>query len=1066
MSLSVILTSEEALLSGPVRMALREGIAQCGSATLLVPGFGQALDAQRTLAGEPGLSLAVSTTTPSSWARERWEVWGDGRICAKADVLTVLAREALQRMAPEDRAPLELSQGLMEVLGQLVGQWGPWLPLDQENRVQVSVCEEAGLTQAETRLMGLAGSLRALLAERGFVGAADVMAAVPAILREEHAAVPPVVLAGFTQMPRAQRELVRALSELTQVTFVGFAPEGAAAAQVRSLAESLGAPVVERDVSDDAPLLPRVRGLKSLLAALFGGGCLEPSAEEPVELLLAAGPVAEAELIARTVERLCATSERASVVVAVPNVQRARRELMPKLAARGIPVRFHGSRGMLDCPSAQAFFAFAHTVAHLVELDATWPEPAAGLEGPVPQLGDMSWWPPRELADFLLSDISHSGVELGWRNDTRWRGNRLLTPGRVLEQLQSGRDTSDAVAQATRELLRGRIGTAASKLLAPYVMPSEGAGEEEGESPAPAKHNDEAQAVLQGVLALAGSLRELGVTADPTAEHHIGLSELVTLCEWAALGMSVVERTAVQADAGGPHVALMSVSEAAALAPASVDALVVCGMTTAEQPVGASDGLVDSVLAQLGVEPRTDPMARARASFRALAGVPRERLVLERALHDADAKEAYPSVMLSELLAAYGIPAGAKPAQIPLAVQTRGETLLAENLSATDAPPARVAVSHPAPSGQLTNQARELVFVPQDGSDRLAGGKPLLSASQVETYLDCPYKWFSLRRLRLGTVDAGHGGMEMGTFAHRVLEVTHRELLARALERQQPGVSREELLAALEANPACHVPGSRIDDATLEEARAVLELEFDLHQQHMYMERRPHAAQQLLVAHDSAQRAQEDQLKQDLLSAIGYEGRILSGFEPRLFEWSFGRRGQLVEYAGAYFTGTVDRIDVSPHGTAVIIDYKHKSPTGFAAEYDALQEGVLEGTQLPHRVQSLIYAQVVRRAFEGRLKLVGSVYLSTKSPHALAGVADENVVDLVFGKVSKRRLPQVSVPQTPEGTSGMDALLDRTEELVAEQVAQMLAGNVEARPRDKGSCDFCPVMQCEKRMAR
>ena len=306
----------------------------------------------------------------------------------------------------------------------------------------------------------------------------------------------------------------------------------------------------------------------------------------------------------------------------------------------------------------------------------------------------------------------------------------------------------------------------------------------------------------------------------------------------------------------------------------------------------------------------------------------------------------------------------------------------------------------------------------------------------------------------------------MGTFAHRVLEVTHRELLARALERQQPGVSREELLAALEANPACHVPGSRIDDATVEEARAALELEFDLHQQHMYMERRPHAAQQLLVAHDSAQRAQEDQLKQDLLSAIGYEGRILTGFEPRLFEWSFGRRGQLVEYAGAYFTGTVDRIDVSPHGTAVIIDYKHKSPTGFAAEYDALQEGVLEGTQLPHRVQSLIYAQVVRRAFEGRLKLVGSVYLSTKSPHALAGVADENVVDLVFGKVSKRRLPQVSVPQTPEGTSGMDALLDRTEELVAEQVAQMLAGNVEARPRDKGSCDFCPVMQCEKRMAR
>ena len=150
----------------------------------------------------------------------------------------------------------------------------------------------------------------------------------------------------------------------------------------------------------------------------------------------------------------------------------------------------------------------------------------------------------------------------------------------------------------------------------------------------------------------------------------------------------------------------------------------------------------------------------------------------------------------------------------------------------------------------------------------------------------------------------------------------------------------------------------------------------------------------------------------------------------------------------------------------MIIDYKHKSPAGFAGEYDALQDGVAEGERLPNRVQSLIYAQVVRRAFEGRLRLVGSVYLSTKSPHALAGVADENVADLVFGKVSSRRQPRVCVPRTPEGESGMNALLDHTEELVAEQVRQMLAGNVEARPRDAHSCDFCPVMQCERRVAR
>ena len=1065
MSLSVILTSEEAFLNTPVLTALREGVSQYGSAVLLVPSFAQALDVQRSLSGEQGLSLGVTTSTPDAWIKERWEVWGDGRSIASRVALTVLAREALSDVDPQVRGPLELSPGLVEVLGQLVGQYGPWLPLDEHNEVQESRCQEADLTYAETCLMRLAGVVRGSLAERGFVSASDASVAVPRLLEKEGTAVCPVVFAGFTQMPRAQRALAEALARLTSVTFVGFAPAGAASAQVRSLAASFGAPVIEQGDASPAGGAERSDGLKELLAALFGGERITPSPQAPVELLLPAGPVAEAEVVARAVERLCTQSEQPSVVVAVPHVLRARRELVPKLVARGVSVRYQARRNMVDCPSTQAFFAFAHMVAQLSELDASWPEPTPGLEGPVPQLGDMSWWPPRELSDFLLSDIAHVGETIGWRNDTRWRGNRLLTPRQLLDQLQAGRDVSGSVAQATRELLRGRIGTAASKLLAPYVA---GSDDELAEGAEPVPRNDEAVAVLQGLLSVAGELRELGVSADPAAPRAVSLSQLVDLCEWAAQGMGVVERSVALAkdDPDAPCVRLMSVGEAARLAPGSVDVLVVCGMTTAEQPVGAPDGLVDALLTQLGIEPQGDPMARGRASFRALVAAPRAHLVLERALHDADTKVAYPSVMLSELFAAYGIRAGAEPAQIALPVETRAETLLSENLLAQGETPTARAACCPAPSGQLTAAARELVFVPQDGSMHLEGGKPLLSASQIETYLDCPYKWFSLRRLRLGTVDAGHGGMEMGTFAHRVLEVTHRELLARALERQHPGVPREELLAAIEADPVCEVAGSRVSESTLDEAVAALELEFDLHQQHMYMVRRPHVSQQLLVAHNTIEQVQEDQLRQDLISAMGYQTKILAGFEPRLFEWSFGRHGQLVEYAGAYLTGTVDRIDVSPHGTAVIIDYKHKNPGGFNAEYDALQEGVLEGSQLPHRVQSLIYAQVARRAFAGRLRLVGSVYLSTKSPHALAGVADQNVVDQVFGKVTKRRLPQVSIPQTSEGTSGMDALLDQTEQLVAEQVAQMMAGNVEARPRDKRSCDFCPVMQCEKRMAR
>lgn len=1072
MSLRVIQSSEKALASACAREALRDGIRRCGASVLLVPSFAQALDAQRALASTRDLALSVTTTTPSAWLGERWEVWGDGRPIADAAALMVLARTAIRQASPAELGPIELSPGVAQVLAQLVDRALPWLPLDEAGHARADVCADAGLTAAETLLIGLAGSLAGQLEAHGYVSAAEAATRVPAILSSAGARMPHVVLAGFSRMERRDRALVQALGELTDATLVVFANDGPASEQARRFAASFGLPVT-RSEGREAPVDPRTPGLRALSEALFADRPLSPGNDSPVHLLLPAGPVAEAELVARHVERLLAalgetpSAPSARVVVAVPDVARARRELVPKLAARGITSRTHVSQSLHDRAATQAFLSYARAVAQLVALDATWPAPVEGPEGPVARLGDMGWWPPRELVDFLLSGLSHMPAERVWRLDAAWRGNRLLTPARVLEALQSRRDVSEPVARATTELLRGRVGSAAARLLAPLVgRVGEGSRDAAGPADQADQADAEAIAALQALIQLTGTLRELGVTAKPSTDGALTLSELVETCAWASLGRRVTVRLEAGPPAPTPQVSIMGLREAATLPCGSADALVLCGLTTAEQPVQAPDDLLPALLERLGIDPQADPMAEARQAFASLVAVPRSHLVLERALHDADAKPTYPSIMLSELLAAYDIPATAKPGAIALPHTLRGETALLENLEPDGAAPQPARSCDPAPAGRLTSASKGLVFVPQEGSDHLPGNRPLLSASQVETYLECPYKWFSLRRLRLGSVDAGHTGMEMGTFAHRVLEVTHRELLAQALEAEAPGVPREMLLASLAHDPACHVAGSRVGEGNLEEARALLDLEFERHRQHMHMVRRPRLAQQLLVAHDSFDRAQEDRLRQDLLSSLGYQVRILQGFEPRLFEWDFGRHGRLVEYAGAYFTGTVDRIDVSPHGTAVIIDYKHKSPVGFTGEYDALQDGVVEGKRLPNRVQSLIYAQVARRAFAGRLRLVGTVYLSTKSPHALAGAADEEVADLVFGGLRPARMPSVCVPRTPAGAPGMATLLDRTEELVAEQVAQMLSGNIEARPRDRRSCDFCPVMQCERRVAR
>ena len=100
-----------------------------------------------------------------------------------------------------------------------------------------------------------------------------------------------------------------------------------------------------------------------------------------------------------------------------------------------------------------------------------------------------------------------------------------------------------------------------------------------------------------------------------------------------------------------------------------------CGLTSAERSIAAGDDLLQALLEQLGIEPKADAMASARTEFRALVAVPRHRLVLERALHDADSSETYPSVMLSELLATYGISGEAKYGRITLPKDTRPETI-------------------------------------------------------------------------------------------------------------------------------------------------------------------------------------------------------------------------------------------------------------------------------------------------------------------------------------------------------------------------------------------------------
>lgn len=1076
MPLRIERTNEEGLVGAAVQDGLRQGLAAHGRVTLLVPSFPQALEAQKALATLGGLSLALTVTTPLAWTKERWEVWGDGTHVVEPTARLVLVTDVLSAFKNEPDAPA-VNPGTVNMLSKLV-QDLPWLPLDPSGEVEEDVCLASGLTRRETGMVRAAARYARELASRGLVEECQAMDRLPGLLRAAGVDLGTFVVAGFSNLERRQRELLLGLSAVGLVTLVAPAGEGVALQSARDLADALASVARAGDVEvieervDAAAGAERSEELTQLLAALFEparDGTVEPAGS--VGLLEPSGPLAEAELVARTVSDLAADGV-GTVVVTAPDVRRAWRELVPKLCARGILVRAQLSVPVLEAEAGRAFFEYANTVATLAELAQTWPAPEETPEGTLVRLGDMSWWPPEHLVDFLRSDIAHMPPDKVMRLDAAWRGNRLLTPADVLDALQNPRRTSGPVAQATRELLLGRLGSAASKLLAPYVMKSQEDGPQARpgqtapvQAAGPALEDAEAMGVLTAVLSVAGTLKELGISAARDAASPVSLGTLVKTA-YIALQQTGIAMKPSCGDAGASCEAeIVAPAGAATMRPASRDALIACGLTAAESPLPKADDALSAMLEALGVEPKADGLARARWSFHGLCAVPRRKLILERTLFDASSKDAYPAVVLSELLACYGERAE------DLWRRGRGEDAAEENVRAAGAFPRETSEEVPCAAGKISDDLRRFILVPPPGSAELPGGRPLLSASQIESYLECPLKWFSLRRLGLGDSDAGHGPVEMGVFAHRVLELTHTQLLEQGLDALG---RRGEAVPDLVAEPWQRVPGSGVGVDNLARAQQILDEAFQSHRRHMYLPAgKGRVAYQALIAHDATDEGQEAQLRRDLLSTLDYESVCFMGFEPRLFEWKFGGRDDPEEYAGAFINGTVDRLDVDAHGQAIVIDYKHKGPAGFFAEYAAFpKEGREAGSplELPRRVQTLIYAQVVRRRFPD-LKVVGAVYLGTRGNHELSGAVGTNVLDRVLGKMpADSRAARLGVSDLDNfGTGderGMDALLDATERQIAQAVELMRAGHIDADPKDAEACSYCPVLNCQRRIRK
>lgn len=284
------------------------------------------------------------------------------------------------------------------------------------------------------------------------------------------------------------------------------------------------------------------------------------------------------------------------------------------------------------------------------------------------------------------------------------------------------------------------------------------------------------------------------------------------------------------------------------------------------------------------------------------------------------------------------------------------------------------------------------------------GARPAWSASQLEVFAGCPVKWFVERGLRPEGLEPDPEAMAKGALAH----------------------------AALEAMIAGLAGDTRLTPERLPELRTLVR---------DALERL--AAQHRLSTDPARTRAIAHRLERDLLRYVEHAVSTASPLVPRRTEVGFGgAEDELPAFALAddvAISGRIDRVDITPDGRAVVVDYKGKTATAHAKWVEE------------RKFQIGLYVLAARELLG--VDVAGGLYqpLGASDLRPRGAVRDDD--DLALDLYANDRLDEDALREA----------LDGVVEQVLQTVAELRAGALEGRPETcawQGGCAYPTICRC------